>query len=292
MVGQLVEANSLQTGGRVVSVWAGGAALLLGTTLVLLKVIRLSIRDAWGDQRNRLLFFAGAWTFVTPLLLLFFVAKLRGLSFPEAKFPFYPTLIGFFAGCVLLARCVSPGRRLGSATQSIGLALAVGLSCVIAITGFARARAKMLPGDAYEISASRALGEKMKRVDGRLPVIAFLWHEGISMDTLKFYAAQAGQPTPSKLLYMFGGQWQDFAVVAPGGVAPADMMNAAEEAIIAKADFIVVNENPAAYRVAHSRNPLFCAGEDMVQRLLANDAFSRDHELTFRGDRFTLLRRR
>jgi hypothetical protein len=292
LVGQLIKANSLQVGGRIVSAWAGGAAMVACVLLIWAGVVRFSVREAWDDPRNRYLAAAGAWVFSGTLLLVFLVAKPKELSFPEAKYPFYPTMLGFFAASLFLVQCVRPGRRVAGIARPAALAVAMIVALTIAVAGFARSRSKQLHGDAIEIGTVLGIGERIRKDDGQPPTVAFLWQEGINIDSIKFYAAARGYRAPVKLFYEFGGQWQDFDVTAPAGVDPADMMRAAEAAVMKMADIIVCSTDLNDYRVKQSRNPLFQEGAPMVERLLATDLFVHDYVFTFRGDHFVVLRRK
>lgn len=292
VVGQIIAPNSFQKAGALISGYALGTAALILLIAAILGLLRFDFRNAWRIPGNRYLLLCSVWICAANFILICFVAKLRDLSYTETKYPFYPSLVAFFAVGVFLIQTVFLGRRVSRFGNVAKLTILLTALGAIGIIGALRTRAKVLPGNAEEIALVRRLAERFQPSGSKQLRVAVLWQQGVNVDALKYYASQVGTRRFTKLLYQFGGQWQDFDVRAPKGVDPALMMDAALGAISEQADLVLLNEDLEVYRNKNTNNPLFAAGVPLVEHVRRDTAFTRDFEFNFQGSRFLLLRRK
>lgn len=231
---------------------------------------------------------AGAWALVATYFVICVVVGLRALEYSSAQIPFFPSLLFFFS--LLFGAGISLSRSNALSPRSV--AALCGLSTLLVISwAILRMEVKAPEQTPHYISLARRLANTLV-ADGRAVSVAYLWHETISYDTLRFYGAQAGTRFGAeKFRFTFQGQRHDFAVGVPPGVSPEDMSHAAHEQIEQNADYVVLCTTAGTY--SRKGHPLFLYehGQPMVDALLHSENFAHVFEFEMWGQSFVLLKR-
>lgn len=122
--------------------------------------------------------------------------------------------------------------------------------------------------------------------------VAYLWHDGISIDTLYFYNAIDGiKSNFKKFTFTFNGRSLDYAVTVPVGVSHHDMLNAFELELIQKAKFIIINNSPDAYNQKNSEMFLFKYGKPAVDKIISDPRMKKIHEYQVNTESFSIYER-
>lgn len=258
--------------------------LVAATGIIALAISgRLNIRPV--GQPALALLVGGIWTFVATLIFLFVIIKYKPLSFGQAKHPFYATLLLFYA-CAFFAVLSLKLRVKNACTRVILLAF---ITVAVLAAGVYRIEQKTLPEEPELMLVVSDLLEFMAGEPQK--VVAFLWHEGISIDVLKYYAAQRGVAPPRKFRFAGpNGESLDPEIVVPAGVDIAQLSERFYKAMICGADYFVLAEDPEQYE--NDRHPLYLYryGRPVVERLLAYPSATRSFSFESRGIPIIVLR--
>lgn len=221
--------------------------------------------------KNIAMIVAGIWTIAITIFLMCFIIKLKPLDFGQSKFPFYPSLLGFFMIFFVLGYSVHLNSEKTKRSRIYALA---GLLCLsIFVLGAVRLRYHTPEATPKYVEFAKEMAEFFTSQD-KPKVIAFMWHDTISIDTLKFYLAEKGSKQPVKFLYTApdGNQKLDFAVVAPPGIDIPALLLTMKKEIEDGADYIVLATKPRAYAINHHML-IFKYGQTVVDSLMRSDKF-------------------
>ena len=268
-----------------------GLAVLL-VLVAALRWRRLVSVDArrLSDARLIAAVAGGVWVAVCIYLIVCVLVGLQALNYSETKFPFYPTLLLFIS--MLFAAVTSlrtaPGlTRVAAGAAALGVAAAV-LGLNAARLDF-RLNERLSPEPHYV-----ALGKRLAdffAAQGDSVVIAFIWHDTISFDTLRFYLAEKRVASPPrKFLYTAGGASLDFAIGSTGGLAPEVLLAAIRDQVRRHADFVVVNAGADAYSKPGHHMFIFREGKPVVDSFLHDGKFRVEMEYELWGQQIRVLR--
>lgn len=233
------------------------AALLLGAFgLWRLRTERLA------QPEIRLMLLGGAWAFAFTMINLIGVVGIGSLHFQQVKPMFYPTLILFLAaGVALIVALDSPRGAVPGVAATCVLCAAL----ILAIP--ARIAQKTFPHDPTHIAALPVLTKLA--TDQPNKVLAFLWHDGITPDTLAYYAAQGNLPRPAKLRFFSkDGHSIDMAIGVPARTDVPQMHQDLLYAMLCHADLIVVTTRLSWYERAEDPMFIFRHGRPVVERVM------------------------
>lgn len=242
--------------------------------------------------RARGLLALGAWAVASTLGLLCLAARADARYGWGGIHPFYPVLLGPFAGCLVLAawpaaRGGPPGGRSRAAWALVFLAALV----VPAAVG-ARAWCRARPAEPEAVAAAGRLHEYLRRHRPDA-VVAFLSHDRVNYDTLAYLEALAGYDRARHLVKM---RWQlpeitgamqlDTACRFPAGGDVAGVTAALLRQTHERAHYVVVHADLAHYRLPADKTSFFFHhGSALVQALCSDEAYALAGDYRIAGPR-------
>jgi hypothetical protein len=267
-----------------------GIIILVVLTLVFLgklQYLRLN-RLLLFNQRSLVLIVSGLWIITVTIILVCIVAKLKPLGFTSAKWPFYPSLLGFLSGFFVLGVATSRKSERILPSKEI-YTLSVLLIVGILVLGIARIDKKTPYATPEYVDLANELATFFSS-SYEPKVIAFIWHDLISIDTLKFYLSQKGSQPPQKFYFTApDGSMLDFAVTVPVGVDITELLITMKEQIEEKSDFLVITAEPGAYSRANDHRFVFRHGQYVIDSFLNNYRFKPVLEYNLMNMTFVVL---
>lgn len=231
----------------------------------------------------------GAWALVSTYIVICYVVALKPLDYSSSQIPFFPSLLFFFSLLFALGIAVSSNYALPRKMTVTAVALVTFLVFLLAIL---RMEVKAPEPSSRYVGTAHRLAEIFDE-DGKNISVAYLWHDTISYDTLRFYSAASGASSRvKKFLFSLDGTWLDFAVAVPAGVSPEKMLHAAREQIEQEADYVVLCKSEGAYDRKENLMFLFKYGQPMVDALIRSEKFKQVFEFEMYKQTFVVLKRR
>ncbi|MFZ5811845.1 MAG: sialate O-acetylesterase [Thermodesulfobacteriota bacterium] len=278
--------------------WVATLSLVggLGACLVALRlcaVLRFD-RSFLLGARGLSVLGAGVWSlFITSFLLIAYLKltpSQSGLGYHSVKHMFYTSLLGFFFLLFYLVTAVAPGRRAPSGRVLLG---GLGVVCLIlAWAGIHRTLAKTPPAEPEHLHIAQELSTTVSIPGREASTVAFMWHDKISIDALRYFSLQKGRDAIKKLYYphpLNTSLELDFAVNAPENEIPA-LLQSLHEHTMARADYVVCNASPGAYSTPKHHYFFFRHGQPVVDSLLRDPEFETVYRFTLLGQPFVVLK--
>ena len=289
-VGPLV---SLDQGTWVATLALVGGLCACLVALRLCAVLRFDRASLLG-ARGLSVLGAGLWSlFVTSFLLIVYLKltpSQSGLGFHSVKHMFYTSLLGFFFLIFYIVTAVGPGRRAPSGRVLLG---GLGVLCLVLVwAGVHRTLAKTPPAEPEHLHIARELSSVLSAPDREASTVAFMWHDQISIDALRYFSLQQGRDTIKKFYYPHPLDTTlklDFAVNAPENEIPA-LLQSLHEQIMQRADYVVCNASPGAYSTPKHHYFLFRHGQSVVDSLLRDPEFETVYRFELLGQPFVALK--
>lgn len=205
------------------------------------------------SRRFMVVLAGGLWSMVATMILICLVLGWGPMSYESAKYPFYPSLIGFFSLCFVIGMSIRSSPTRVGARSKVFL-----LVCVFVILcGLAVVRTKIRTSD--EPHEHVEIAQKVTDLFLRLAPeasVAYLWHDTISLDTVRYYQAKKGVQEVRKFYFTSpDGHLLDFAVGTPPGVDVRAIQSSLKDQLERGAKYVVVNTKPGIYK--EQDNPLF-----------------------------------
>lgn len=249
--------------------------ILFAGLLVVAMQDRLCWHDAltsW-DSRSLSLFAAGCWALIATYILICFFVRLKPLDYSSGQIPFFPSLLLFWATAFVLGIRIRfhKAKVLGRRTR--GVVLTVLFAAGLLALNVLRLEAKAPEPTARFVAIAKQLTQLLVG-EGDQRVVAFFWHELISLDTIKYYTAQQGvTENIVKFRYTLDGHLLDLEVGRPDDMDPQRMVDSLARQVKKHADIVVVNARPGAYAIA--RHPLFVYeyAQPIVDALLKDPSY-------------------
>jgi hypothetical protein len=257
-------------------------------SLCLAVLVKKRILDfVWNQLINKkilFLLFSGVWMIVANLFLMCVLVVVRPLNFEQTQFMFYPSIIGFLSLLFMVAVAIkAPGFTMQY--RSFYRALAGLICCGILLISLTRIilRTHSPAPDNVRTATQLANVLNVSTVNASQK-IAFLWHEGMSIDTLYFYLAQLGKNAPAKFFYQGPqGEQLDFAVTTPPGTDVAALQQSIQRQIKQGANFVVINADPREYDNPEHHFFIFKYGKPIVEALKSDPQFKVIYQYSIPG---------
>lgn len=271
---------------------AYGALIIFMVGIAILTAVgalRISGRRL-TDRKTIILCASGAWIIAVNIFLMCVVLAIYvKVGVDQLKYPFYPSLIGFlsFFFAVGMAVDAGAGLRLKSYTAYTACGL-IGLT-MLGLCAFRFSVRAPNPTPEY-IGTASSLATLLTQSGGDATV-AFLWHDIISIDTLRFYAASQGRSFPKKFVYQApDGAWLDTAVAVPPGVDYRELQAALLRQLEAKADYVVFTAELRNYELPNHHMFLFKYGRPVIESVMRSPRFKPIWRYTLGGLPFVVLK--
>jgi len=241
------------------------------------------------DNKNLTLFFAGIWCIAITLYLIIFSIKLKPLDFGQTKFPFYPSMLGVMSFFFIIGKSIYFNDERSKIMRNI----LCGLLCTgILILGIVRLKLHTPEPTPQYVKFAREMSDFFAVGNDKPKVVAFIWHDTISFDTVKFYLSQKTHKLPRKFFYTTpdGKETLDFAVRAPSGTGIPALLSAMKEQIEENADYLVISTEPGIYgSQRHNDMFIFQYGQPVVDSLIKSDRFKVVFSYELWGTPFAIL---
>lgn len=228
---------------------------------------------------------AGAWAYFIVVASISFVFKAGNATFPTAKHVLYPSLLLFYALVFLLIASITGRSRLGNK----GRIITASLVAVVVFVGAVYRIESRSPVEDPALIAARPDIIKALTNQPKATVLP-LWHDGISIHAVAFYAAQQGREAPTTARFRLpDGRVLDTAVGVPPGADPGVMLQALTETAFCGSDFILTAEKPEIYANEGASLFIFRHGQPLVERLLNHPEFQTVLRYSSRGTWIRIL---
>lgn len=229
-----------------------------------------SIKSTLLERRNIVMILAGSWSIAITIFLMCFVIKLRPLGYGDTKLPFYPSLIGFLTFFFITGLSIHLNVKVAKAWKYV---LSVLLCVGVLLLGGARLKLQTPESTPKYVKLAKEMANFFESTD-KPKVIAFIWHDVINLDTIKYYSAQKGSRLPRKFYYTTpdGRNLLDFAVAIPHDVDIPAVLSSMKEQIERNADFIVLCTKPNAYAIKHHMF-IFQYGQPVVDSFIKSNRY-------------------
>lgn len=224
------------------------------------------------------------WTILSTMFLLCIILKWMPMSFHNAKCPFFPSLIGLVSFFFVLFMSIEVGLR------KIKIFFVYAIVCILCVTIFSFSAYKIdLKSPPVEPKRHVEIAHELSAMIKNLNVkqVAFIWFELINIDTLNYYLATKGSKKKiSKFLYKSpDGYMLDFATGVPPNTDIKLHQTAIKEQIEKRADFVIVNINPASYANKTHHFFIFRYGQEIIESILKNDKFKKIYSYELWADK-------
>ena len=227
---------------------------------------------------------SGLWTVVIILFLMCIVLKLIPLSYDHAKHPFYPSLLFFLSVIFVFGLSVQVNFDRHKKKWINGLSAALCLMALLlaAVRIEIRTKAWDREESATHIAVAHQLVNLFSNVN-KGGKVAYIWYETITLDTLNYYSAQEGKDKINKFFYAApDGHTLKLEVGTPPNTDVEALLATLKKQLEEKADFVVVNTNPGAYKIKDHLMFIFQYGQPVIDSILN----SRDFRIVYEYELF------
>lgn len=229
----------------------------------------------------------GAWACLAMYLILCAAVKLEKLSLSETQIPFFPSLLLFYSLAFVFGMSVTSCKTMNNRIRFI---VTLSISLLVLIGMAVRLELKTPEQTGRFVATAKNILQSIAAEKGR-SIVAFLWHDTISFDTLKFYSAQLERPIDlQKFRYRYKNREIDTSAPLPKGEDPVAMMREMLSQAKLNADYVVANKITERYATSSHPMALFSHGDHLVAALLADKDFESVYEYALWNDDFVVLK--
>lgn len=276
---------------------AGGVPATLPVTLVLFALLlcilivlgfkRAITMDTETFRNRKEIAIWGAWACLAMYLILCAAVKLERLSLSETQIPFFPSLLLFYSLAFVFGMGVTSCKPMNNRMRIV---VTLSISLIVLIGMALRLELKTPEQTGRYVSTAENILKSIAS-ENDSPVLAFLWHDTISFDTLKFYSAQMERSFDiQKFRYRYKDREIDTSAPLPKGEDPVAMMREMLGQAKLNADYVIANTVTERYATSSHPMALFSHGDHLVAALLADKNFESVYEYALWNDGFVVLR--
>ncbi len=276
---------------------AGGVPATLPVTIVIFALLlcvlaflgfkRAITMDTETFRNHKEIAIWGAWACLAMYLILCAAVKLEKLSLSETQIPFFPSLLLFYSLAFVFGMGVTSCKPMNNRMRIV---VTLSISLLVLIGTAVRLELKTPEQTGRFVATVENILQSIATERGR-SIVAFLWHDTISFDTLKFYSAQMEGPDDiQKFRYRYKDREIDTSAPLPKGEDPVAMMREMLGQAKLNADYVIANKVTERYATSSHPMALFSHGDHLVATLLADKNFEPVYEYALWNDGFVVLK--